>query len=101
MKVNYLTVIVINFVNNVSCSVVTEYLRSALWHVMVYRPPAVKVLPLKKKSVNLPPSPKIFFPAPPPPPPSFLTFYYPPPTGNGCFCIFHTWLLPTTTSSYF
>ena len=40
-------------------------------------------------------SPKIFNPLPSP------QTFTPPPTGNGCFCIFHTWLLLTSTCSYF
>ena len=49
-----------------------------------------------------PPPPQIGNPLSPKiPPPSPQTFYSPPLTGNGCFCIFHTWLLPTSTCSYF
>ena len=45
---------------------------------------------------------KYFNPPPPPfPPPNPQTFYFPLPTGHGYFCIFHTWLLATTTCSYF
>ena len=53
------------------------------WHVMGYWAP----------SKSNPPSPKIFNS---PRPHSPQTFYSRPPTGNGCFCIFHTWLLPTS-----
>ena len=49
------------------------------WHVMGYWPP----------------------PSPPATPHSPKTFYFPPLTKNGCFCIFHTSLLPTSTCSYF
>ena len=35
-------------------------------------------------------------------PPQYSNLLLPPhSTGNGCFCIFHTWLLPTSTCSYF
>ena len=30
-----------------------------------------------------------------------MTSLLPPLTGNGCFCIFHSWLLPTSTCSHF
>ena len=50
-------------------------------------PPSAKVSP---------PSHKIFYPHP------VLKLFTPPPlTGNDCFCIFHTWLLPTSTCLYF
>ena len=47
--------------------------------------------PLLSKS-NPPASPKIVYP------PVLKLFTPPNPTGNGCFCIFHTWLLPTSTA---
>ena len=52
------------------------------------------------KSVSPYPVLKVFNP---PPVLKLFTFLLPPPpaTGNGCFCIFHTWLLPKSTCSYF
>ena len=38
---------------------------------------------------------------PTPPPPQVFKLFTAPPTGNGCFCIFHAWLFPTSTCSYF
>ena len=55
-------------------------------------PPQQKNRP---KFVTSPSSPKIFSP------PQYSNFLLPPSTGNGCFCIFYIWLLPTNTCSYF
>ena len=49
------------------------------------------------KSVTIPPVLKFFTT----PSPQSSNFLLSPLTGNGCFCIFHTWLLPTSTCSYF
>ena len=74
-----------SFVSNMACN-------------GVLTPPA-KVTP----QIGNPPSPTIFHPAPTPPYPPHQSsnVLVTPPTGNGCFCIFHTWLLPTSTYSYF
>ena len=50
-------------------------------------------------SEHPPPPPLLFFLMPPPPP--VLKLFTPLLTGNGCFCIFHTCPLPTSTYSHF
>ena len=61
------------------------------WHVMGYWPPSKSKPPLVLK----------FLTSPPPSPPQSSNFLLPPPTVSSYFCIFHTWLLPTSTSSHF
>ena len=51
-----------------------------------YWPPPANLPPTVLKFFNLPQS---------------SNFLLPPSTGNGCFCIFHAWVLPTSTCSYF
>ena len=62
-------------------------------HPTTHHPSSKITLP----QIGNPPSPKIFYP----PPSQSSNFLLLPPTGNGCFFIFHTWLLPTSTCSYF
>ena len=67
-----------------------------IWHLDPPSPPSKKNAPVPKFFDPLPPS------LPPPRSPQQSSdFLLPPLTGNGCFCIFYTWLLATSTCSYF